>query len=160
MAVFLRFFFLIPIAFALACFAAACVVVFALLRGLEPLPWPGQMIGIALATTLALGAITALPTLIAAIVAEMFGLRSPFWWLAFGGLLAAMGVFAPFATEYMHAMAVWLIVAAWMPDMQAAEGVAHVGFVTIALAAGFVGGFVYWLVAGRLAGYSDVTSRA
>jgi hypothetical protein len=160
MAALLRFLFLIPIAFVLACFAAACVIVFALLRGLEPLPWPGQIIGIVLATTMALGMIAAVPTLIAAIVSEMFGLRSPFWWLAFGGLLAALAVFAPFATEYFHAMAIWLIVAAWMPDMHAAEGATPVGFVTIAFAAGFVGGFVYWLIAGRLAGYADITSRA
>jgi len=160
MAAFLRFFFLIPIAFALACFAGACVIVFALLRGFEPTPWPGQTIGLVLATTMALGMIAALPTLIAAIVSEMFGLRSPFWWLAFGGLLAALAVTAPFAPEYMHAVAFWVIVAAWMPDMQAAEGVTPASLATIAFAAGFVGGFVYWLIAGRLAGYSDVTSRA
>jgi hypothetical protein len=159
-AVFLRLLFLAPVAFIVACFGAACVVVFALVRGMVPIPWPGDMIGMVLATTVGIGAIAALPTVVATLLAEYFALRSLFYWLAFGALLAALAVTTPWLEQAVHQMAFWIIVIAWMPDMRPAEGMTPASFATIAFAAAFVGTFVYWLIVGRLAGYSDVTSRA
>jgi hypothetical protein len=160
MAVFLRLLFLVPIGFALACFAAGAVIVFALIRNLAPIPWPGEIAGMVLVAGMAIGALAALPTLVAAILAEMFGWRSPFYWLAVGGLLAAIAVATPWLANQVQAVAAWILIAAWMPDVRIVENATPVSFATVALAAGFVGGFVYWLVVGRLAGYSDVASDA
>ena len=158
MAVVLRFLFLIPIGFALACFAAACVVVFALIGGMRPIPWPGEIIMMATFATIAIGMLAAVPVLLAAILAETWGLRSLFYWLAVGGALAAIVVVTPMLTDQMRTVGFWLVVMAWMPDAQTAEGWEPVNLTTIIFAAAFVGAFVYWLIAGRLAGYRDVIS--
>ena len=77
------------------------------------------------------GAIAFLPWLVAVVVAEGFGLRSAFYWLAVGGAVGG----AAFA----------------LIQSDADLAVVDPG-TTVALAAGFVGGFAYWLVAGRLSG--------
>ena len=77
------------------------------------------------------GAASFAPAAVAILLSEVFGLRSIFYFLAVGG---ALGLVLNQLLDF-HASAALL-------DR------AHVLFP----AAGFVGGIVYWLVAGRLAG--------
>jgi len=82
-------------------------------------------------TTVWTGAIAFFPTLVAIVIAEAFGWRSPFYYLLVGG---AVGLLA----NQIHD----LYGEIYLSDQQ----------LVIMLGAGFVGGFTYWLIAGRLAG--------
>ena len=84
------------------------------------------------------GAFAFLPWLVAVVVGEGFGLRSVFYWFAVGGGTGA---------------------AAYGLDRIDADLAVSDPGMGVALAAGFVGGFVYWLVAGRLAGAGFARSR-
>ena len=86
-----------------------------------------------------IGALAFLPAVIAVVLAEVFRWRSVFIWLGLGGGLGWIGYDA---------------VGHLADPRLAADGV--VPF----LAAGFVGGFVYWLIAGRLSGWPLPTSSA
>jgi len=77
-------------------------------------------------------ALTALPAVIAAVVGEVFGLRSFLYYVVAGGLaLAAIPVLAASGGE---------------TTVPAAD------YMTIFASAGFAGGAIYWLIAGRNAG--------
>jgi hypothetical protein len=80
------------------------------------------------------GAASFAPAAVAILLSEIFGLRSIFYFLAVGGALG--------------------LVLNQLLDFRASAALldrAHVLFP----AAGFVGGIVYWLVAGRLAGAAE-----
>jgi hypothetical protein len=77
------------------------------------------------------GVISFLPALVIVVAAEIFRWRSLLFWLAAGGIV---GVIASEVTR------------SW-------DGLNFVdNLFTLCLAAGFVGGFVYWLIAGRDSG--------
>jgi len=131
MPVLLRLLLLVPLGFVAAVLAAGATVAVGI-GGAEAGP-EAQVWTVVVATWAALyaGAIAFLPWLVALVVAEGFGLRSVFYWFAVGGGVAG-AVYALARTD---------------------GDLAVVGpGITIALAAGFVGGFTYWLVAGRLSG--------
>lgn len=127
----LRILFLAPIGFILACLAAGWTVAF----GVYGLRFDGdvaiELSATAWLMTLYAGWFAFVPTLIAAILAEAFGWRSVLPWMLFGGAVAAIGYEFPFAAN-------------------AAPG--DNDYRVVFIAAGFVGGFVYWLIAGRLSG--------
>ncbi|WP_421725935.1 hypothetical protein [Bauldia sp.] len=80
----------------------------------------------------AVGAFSFVPALIAIVLSEAFRLRSVFYWLAVGG---AIGIGADLLAGPE----------AYRPSLGD-------GRLVIFLGAGFVGGLVYWAIAGRLAG--------
>ena len=82
-------------------------------------------------TSLYAGGFAFLPWIVAVVLAEGFRLRSAWYWLAIGGAVGAAGFL--------------------LDDV--ARDTPWDGFdLSFHLAAGFVAGLVYWLVAGRLAG--------
>lgn len=100
--------------------------------GLEPtgdaVPWIPLF---AVWTGLYAGGFAFIPWIVAVVIAEGFAIRSVFFWLALGGAVGA---------------------AAYLFN-DVAVGTPWSGFnLAFHLAAGFVAGFVYWLVAGRQAG--------
>ncbi len=129
---FLRLLFLVPFGFAAACIAAGMMATLGIF-GVEYLDLDviGWYIGGAIANMISAGSIAFLPAALAIILAEVFAWRSVLYYLLAGGLI---GAFAIHLTEQSGALDF-----AARPD------------VTL-LAAGFVGGFIYWLIAGRLAG--------
>ncbi len=82
-------------------------------------------------TALYAGGFAFVPFAVAVVVAEGFAIRTPWYWLAVGGAIGAAG----YLLDDMARGTPW-------------DGL-HVSF---PLAAGFVAGLVYWLVAGRRAG--------
>lgn len=131
MSALLRLLMLVPAGFVLAVAAAGLVValsVFGLAPTEETAAW---LLLYAAWTAVWAGALSLLPWLVAAVLAEGFGLRSVWFWLIVGG---ATGAIAPVLAGFHRE-------------------VAHDGSgIAVHLAAGFVAGFVYWLVAGRRAG--------
>ncbi len=91
----------------------------------------GLATGFGVGMTFAAGAFSFLPALLAIVLAEAFGWRSIFYWLAVGG---GIGLAARGFTDF-GASPEWADYALIVP-----------------LGAGFIGGLVYWLIAGRLAG--------
>ncbi len=84
--------------------------------------------------------------LIAAAVAEWLGLRSPYYYLLAGAVIALLGFYAQYASEVAGQATIF-------------NAYAAIAFLT----AGLVGGLVYWIAAGRFAGAaarSDVESSA
>ncbi|SDU41748.1 hypothetical protein SAMN05428979_3635 [Stappia sp. ES.058] len=92
----------------------------------------GAAVGAGLVGASVIGGLSFVPALLAVCVSEVFRLRGVVFHLAAGGLIA-LGIWA-------------------MQDTggQASSGLPKGSLVV--LAAGFVGGFVYWLLAGRQAG--------
>ena len=138
MADFLRVLFLVPLGFIAAVLAASLIIVVASF-GQEPgigtdVAVTGYAIGLATIVMLRVGAVAAIPVLVFIVLAETFRWRSVFAYLAVGGAIGLV----PSAVNDV----VWVT-----PSDQ------HV-----LLAAGFVGGFVYWLIAGRLAGIDRVSA--
>jgi len=81
--------------------------------------------------TVTFGAYLFFPALIAIVIAELLALRSLVYWLLAGGLFGLLPGF--------------------LPQFWQAAGTPNRVFVPF-VAAGFVWGLVYWLIAGRLAG--------
>lgn len=131
---FLRLLFLVPIGFIAACIAAAAFFVFASI-GTGP---DGAYLDRYLIDTLVLvagvsatiGWLATIPALIAIGIAEIFGFRSIFYYLAAGAVIG-----------------VGVQLAASGPDPTITSGDA-----TLFLATGCVAGFVYWAIAGWGAG--------
>lgn len=94
------------------------------------------MIGTGLVTASVLGGFAMIPGLIAIAVAELLSWRGVVYHVGAAGLIA-LGV--------------------WTLDPDAAATAIRPG-TTIALAAGFLAGFVYWVIAGRTSGSWRVTS--
>lgn len=91
---------------------------------------PATVAAVTLMTVWA-GMISALPALLAVIFAELFGWRSVLFYFLVGGMIGLIA-------DQVSKLAI--------------DPVPYGGRTVIMLAAGFVGGFVYWLIAGRLAG--------
>ena len=127
----LRLVLLVPLGFVLAMAAAGLTVALGMV-GVEPsgdgVPWIPLF---AVWTGVYAGGFAFIPWIVAVVVAEGFALRSVFFWLALGGAVGA---------------------AAYLLDDFTA-GTPWSGFnAAFYLAAGFVAGAVYWLVAGRQSG--------
>ncbi len=73
--------------------------------------------------------------LIAAAVAEWLGFRSPYYYLLAGAVIALLGFYAQYASEIAGQATIF-------------NAYAAMAFLT----AGLLGGFVYWIAAGRFAG--------
>ncbi len=129
----LRIIILVPLGFVAAVLASA-VTILAGWYGheiggiLADVEQTGYLIGLAVWLVLEVGALAAVPAFIVIVLAELFGWRSVFLYLAVGG---ALGLFA----GQLNGM-LW----------DAADNP------LLLPAAGFIGGLAYWLVAGRLAG--------
>lgn len=160
MSAFLRIFFLAPLAYVLACTAAAAVIVFALVRGFQPPPVGVEIFAMMLPATIATGAVAILPALVAIVLAEAFGWRSLFYWLAVGGLMALVVIVSPGLVAAVQAVALFVIYIAWVPRPVPLDSLPVADFVTTVLAAGFVGGFVYWVFAGRWSGMGGMNDAA
>jgi len=91
------------------------------------------MFGVVLFASTVAPALTSLPGLIAVVAGEVLRVRSWMYYVLAGGASLA---------------AVPLLVGARNADLQA---VASSQYLTIFLAAGFAGGFIYWLLAGARA---------
>ncbi len=127
----LRILILDPLAYVVACIAAGATIAIALFGvGSDP-DVVGLFVGTGVGVTFYAGAFSFLPALIAIVLAEAFGWRSVFYWLAVGG---GIGLAANALTGFVGA-----------PEFADYRLVLH-------LAAGFVGALVYWLIAGRLSG--------
>jgi hypothetical protein len=131
MSTLLRLLILVPIGFVLAVVAAGFTVALGIL-GLNPSSdASGWIILFAAWTAAYAGAFAFMPWLIAVVFAEGFGLRSVWFWFAVGGAIGgAAYAFTGYAGD------------------PAAGGLG----IAIHLAAGFVAGFVYWLIAGQNSG--------
>ncbi len=133
MADLLRLLFLVPLGFIAAVLAASVTMlggwyghgVGGILGDVEQ---TGYLIGVSVWLVLEVGALAAIPALIVVVLAELFGWRSLIFYLAVGG---ALGLLA----SQLNGM-LWDA-----PNDQ-----------LLLVAAGFVGGFVYWLIAGRFSG--------
>jgi hypothetical protein len=131
MATLLRLLILVPVGFILAVVAAGFTVALSIF-GLNPsADASGWILLFAAWTSAYAGAFALLPWLIAVVFAEGFGLRSIWFWFAIGGAVGAVA---------------YLFTGFYGEEAQADASLA------VHLAAGFVAGFVYWLVAGRNAG--------
>lgn len=127
----LRLLLLVPLAYVLALFAAAVTVAIALFGGQIDENTAGMAVGLSIGLTLYGGMISFIPALIVVVLAEANGWRSLIFYLVAGG---AIGLLAAETTR-------------------AFDGLAFADNLTlICLAAGFVGGAVYWLIAGKFAG--------
>ena len=129
MADFLRLLFLVPLGYIAAVIAAALTI----LAGWyghdagaisSDVVATGAVIGVGFWVVVEVGALAAVPALIAIVLAELFRWRSVFFYLAVGGGLGLLAT-----------------------PLHGTDG----GQLLLP-AAGFVGGFAYWFVAGRLAG--------
>lgn len=136
----------IRIVFALvfAFVAAGLFLAFGLFRALDPAGDPvgvGATAGFALVSSSVIGGIAFVPALVGVAISEIFALRGIIFHLAVGGAIGA---------------AVWI--AGDSGSAQAGAG-ALVPGTSVAAAAGFVAGFMYWLFAGRQAGCWRVDKR-
>lgn len=127
----LRILILDPLAWVAACIAFGVTVAFAAFGAQSEPQMVGLSVGFATGMTLTAGVFSFLPALVAILLAEAFGWRSVFYWLAVGGGIGLAG----------HGLTGFLDTPGWGDDRLLAV-----------LGAGFVGGLVYWLIAGRLAG--------
>lgn len=131
MSALLRILFLAPTGYVLACIAAGWTIAFGVygLRYDVELMW--EVFATGWLMTFYAGWFAFVPAAVAVVLAEAFGWRSALFWMLFGGAVAAVGYEFPFAAG-------------------AAPG--DNDYRLAFIAAGFVGGFVYWLIAGRLSG--------
>jgi hypothetical protein len=130
----------VPLGFIAACVAAGVMATFGVF-GAEyfDIDVIGYYIASVVAMTFWAGTIAFLPAAIAIVLAESLGWRSALYYLLVGGLIGAA--------------AIHLTTQSGVFDFADRPNAAL-------LAAGFVGGFVYWLIAGRLAGTGIVSDSA
>jgi len=122
---FLRLLFLVPLGYIAAIIAAAMVLVFSA-YGLPPAGMATMLIPPIVATVFYTGAASFVPAAIAIVVSELFRLRSVFYFLLVGGAIGLAG------HEFARMVNMFIVF--------------HARPVAFP-AAGFVGGFVYWLIA-------------
>ncbi|MBZ8132653.1 hypothetical protein [Afifella sp. IM 167] len=129
-----RILFVIPLAFVAACWAAAAVLFFSVppaLQAGETLAEYAAKAGfVSFIAALVVGAVAGIPSFLVVLFAESFGWRSLILHLVFGALLGVVAVVLGIASP---------------PPVEPRDIVIFAG-------AGAVGGFVYWLIAGRRAG--------
>ena len=142
MGMLLRILVLIPLGYIAACLAAGFFVLIAVIGigadGSYLTTYPGETLLLAAALAAWAGAFACVPAALTILLAEAFGWRSVLFYVAFGG---AIGI--GFALAF-HA-----------PDTALPPG----GGPQLYLAAGIIGGAVYWLVAGRRAGLAIAKSE-
>jgi hypothetical protein len=155
----LRLIFLVPTAFALACIAAALVAAIGLSRGFTVPPPEGGTAMVMVLATFGIATLAFLPMLLAIILAEVFAWRSVFYWLFVGAAIAFLAA-TPIAIAIMHAVTQIALVLAIDSSVTVYRVDWHGNVTIIALAAGFVGGAVYWLIAGRYSGVDGPGSAA
>ena len=127
----LRLLFLVPIGYIAAIVAAGFMMAFGLF-GYEPDPEHQFFFTASVVVwTFWAGAVAFVPAIVAIVLAEAFGWRSILYWLAVGG---GIGLVAERVAGRYHSL-----------DFADRRTI-------VLLAAGFVGGFAYWLIVGRLAG--------
>jgi len=134
----LRILLIVPIGFVAACLAAGAILVLALIGG--PDGWreqvhhdnDGLFVIFGGLAGLVVAAFVAVPAFIVILLAELFRWRSIFLYLAAGGLIGLSAGVLPVETVD--------------PQMRTENA--------MLAAAGVAGGFVYWLVAGRSAGFT------
>jgi len=129
MTAFLRVFFLIPIAYILAVFAATLVLLIGSTRSVPVTDT--ERVVLTFFGAAVVGGFALLPMLLAIVISEAARWRSIVAWVLFGGALGLAG---------------WLLPLSPPPDYHLDS------YVAVYVAAGFAGGFVYWLIAGRQAG--------
>ena len=137
MTAFLRIFFLIPVGYILAVIVAALVLMIGSTRGMGLSE--AERFVLMLVASIIVGGFSVLPMALAILAAETWRWRSAVIWLLIGGALGLAGWLVPFAPP---------------------EDYAFDAYVAVYLAAGFAGGFVYWLIAGRTAGAGFSTGSA
>ena len=126
----------IVLALVAAFLAAAFFLAFGLLHAIEPSADPvafGMTVGWSLVGASIVGGFAFVPSLVAIAISEAFGLRGMIHHILAGGLVGA---------------GTWILAEAGSPGV--AQGLP--AGTLVVLAAGFVAGFVYWLLAGRQAG--------
>ena len=153
----LRLIFVVPLGFVAACVAAASVAAIAASRGMTPPPADGEVAVLILVTTIGVATIAFVPMLVAVVLAEAFGWRSVFYWLGVGAAIAIVAA-TPLALAVVHTAAAFALGLAGEPYPAGLDFGWRGSPATIALAAGFIGGFVYWLIAGRRSGAVKPTS--
>lgn len=129
MTAFVRVFFLIPAGYILAVLAATAVLLAGSTGG-APLD-PAERLVYSLIGAILVGGFAVLPMAVAIVASEVWRWRSIVVWLLIGGGLGLAG---------------------WALPAAGAEDVRFETYVPVYLAAGFAGGFVYWLISGRRAG--------
>jgi hypothetical protein len=131
----LRILIVIPLAYVAACFAAGLMLVAPIMiGGGAPVAMNvGFSIVTALFIAISVGPLAAVPTLVAVILAEWFAWRSFFFWTLLGGAIGFTAL-------------------NFGPDI---EGAWSSAIGPLYVSAGFAGGAVYWLVAGRRSGVRD-----
>ena len=127
----LRLLILAPLAYVAALAAAAAAVTLGLFAGQIDGDTAPFALGVSIGVFFYAGLITFIPALIAVILAETFGWRSLLFYLAAGG---AIGFIAGETTMAFDGLS-------FADDLR-----------FLCVAAGFVAGAVYWLIAGKLAG--------
>ena len=130
---------LIPLGFVLACFSAGGFLVLAVIGVDESnfTDYGAETFMLVFATTLLVGGVAALPALLAIGIAEIFALRTIIFHLLVGGAIG---------------LAAHLIGPVGEAPISGADA-------QLFLATGCVGGLVYWLVAGRSAGFDGRATR-
>ncbi len=126
----LRLLFLVPLGYVAAVLAAALTITVGAVGGPRP-DYPGLFVIAAVVNTLYVGAAAFVPSAVAIVLSEVFAWRSVFFFLAVGG---AMGLAVHEIAFYVGRAEVYETRQILFP------------------AGGFVGGFVYWLIAGMRAG--------
>lgn len=126
----------VVLALVVAFLAAALFLAFGFLRTIEPGVDPvafGMTIGWSLVGASIIGGFAFIPSLVAIAISETFALRGMIYHILAGGLVGA---------------GTWMLAEAGSPG--GSQGLP--AGTLVVLAAGFVAGFVYWLLAGRQAG--------
>lgn len=139
----LRILVIIPFAFLAACLAAGAFLVLALSGGADgwreaaAVERDGLLVAFGAGAALIIAAVVAVPAFIVILLAEFFRWRSVFFYLIAGALIGlAVGV---------------------LPADQATAWAENAGALLAAI--GAVGGFIYWLIAGRSAGFTGAAER-
>ena len=131
MAAILRLLIVVPLAFVAAVFAAGFILSFSVFGPGLGAELVSYFVAATILVTVNIGAVAFFPSLLAVALAELFAIRSVFYWLAVGAVIGLAG--ETVADGF-----------AWLDEIPRR--------LSLMLAAGFVGGFVYWLIAGRLSG--------
>ena len=139
----LRILIIIPLAFLAACLAAGAFLVLALAGGAEG--WrqaaayddEGLLVVLGSVAAIVVAAVVAIPAFVVIILAELFRWRSVFFYLIASALIGlAIGLVQVDRVEPQRENAAALLAAV-----------------------GAIGGFVYWLIAGRSAGFTGAAER-
>jgi hypothetical protein len=151
----LRLLFLVPLGFVAGSVAAAAVGTLALLRDVTLAPEGIALALLVLVATVGVATIAFVPMAIAIVLAEAFAWRSVFYWLAVGGLIAGGVGATTVGLHMLRAVADIVVLAGYVDSTGTFAATADTNTMTIAIAAGFAGGLVYWLVAGRTSGWRE-----